>query len=185
MKFSPSANEEKRATMSSTATRISSTPEIAKRRLGKYLVFRLNKEEFGVHVLKVREIMGVQDITHVPHAPKYMKGVINLRGKIIPVIDLRSRLGLAEAEHTSRTCIVVLQVANHGETMQAGMVVDGVSEVLNIAENDIEEVPVFGATVDTSCLLGIANIKGQVKLLLDVDMALAGSEIYGSHPAEA
>lgn len=164
--------------MSLTAASVSGTTGINLRRAGKHLVFALNKEEFGVHALRVREIMGVQEITQLPQAPKHVKGVINLRGKIIPVIDLRNRLGFPETEYTSRTCIVVLQMECLSESALAGIVVDGVSDVLNIAESDMEDVPALGQCTESACLLGVANIKGQVTLLLDVDKVLAGSEIY-------
>jgi len=147
-------------------------------RAGKYLVFQLGKEEFGIQVLKVREIMGVQDITPVPHLPAHVKGVLNLRGKIVPVIDLRLKFGLEAKEYTQRTCIIVVQVAVAGEEPSPiGIVVDGVVEVLNVADADVEDTPQFGEGTDTSYLLGIAKIKGQVKLLLDIDKALDASEI--------
>ena len=148
------------------------------RRAGKYLIFELGKEEFGIQVLKVREIMGVQDITPVPHLPAHVKGVLNLRGKIIPVVDLRLKFGMEGKEYNQRTCIIVVQVAIAGEEPSPiGIVVDGVAEVLNVAEADVEDTPQFGEGTDTSYLLGIAKIKGQVKLLLDIDKALDASEI--------
>jgi purine-binding chemotaxis protein CheW len=148
------------------------------RRSGKYLVFQLGKEEFGIQVIKVREIMGIQDITPVPHLPPHVKGVINLRGKIIPVVDLRLKFGLEAKEYTQRTCIIVVHVAVHGsEPTPIGIVVDGVAEVLNIADSDVEDSPEFGAGADTSYLLGMAKLKGQVKILLDIDKALDAGEI--------
>src|SRR5689334_2680547 len=99
---------------------------------GKYLVFELGREEFGIRVLKVREIMGIQDITAVPHTPPHVKGVINLRGKVIPVVDLRLKFGLPEQEYTPRTCIIVVQVRSDAGSMLMGIVVDGVAEVLNL-----------------------------------------------------
>src|SRR5438477_11977871 len=104
---------------------------------GKYLVFELGREEFGIRVLKVREIMGIQDITAVPQTPAYVKGVINLRGKVVPVVDLRLKFTLPEIEYTQRTCIIVVQVQADSYTMQMGVVVDGVAEVLNLAPADI------------------------------------------------
>ena len=147
-------------------------------RAGKYLIFQLGKEEFGIQVLKVREIMGIQDITPVPHLPAHVKGVLNLRGRIIPVVDLRLKFGLEAKEYTQRTCIIVVQVAVAGaEPNPIGIVVDGVAEVLNVVEGDVEDTPQFGQDTDTSYLLGIAKIKGQVKLLLDIDKALEASEL--------
>src|SRR5512146_894270 len=118
-------------------------------RSGKYLGFHLGREEFGIRVLKVREIMGIQDITAVPQTPAYVKGVINLRGKVIPVVDLRLKFGLPELEYTQRTCIIVVQVQNSSTSMLMGIVVDGVAEVLNLVEGDIEDTPDFGQGVTT------------------------------------
>jgi purine-binding chemotaxis protein CheW len=149
-------------------------------RAGKYLAFHLDKEEFGIQVMRVREIMGVQDITAVPHTPPYTKGVINLRGKVIPVIDLRLKFGLEEQPYTQRTCIIVVQVKGAGAGgagMLMGIVVDGVSEVLTLAPGDIEDTPDFGAGEETQGLLGMAKIKGKVKILLDIDHVLTGHDL--------
>jgi len=148
-------------------------------RAGKYLVFQLGKEEFGIRVLKVREIMGIQDITAVPQTPGYLKGVINLRGKVIPVVDLRLKFGLPEIEYTQRTCIIVVQVEADSHNMLMGIVVDGVAEVLNLAPGDIEDTPDFGRGVVTPYLLGMAKIKGNVKILLDIDQVLTSQELHG------
>ena len=148
-------------------------------RAGKYLVFHLGREEFGICVLKVREIMGIQDITAVPQTPAYVKGVINLRGKVIPVVDLRLKFGLPQIEYTQRTCIIVVQVEADAHTMLMGIVVDGVAEVLNLATNDIEDTPDFGQGVETTYLLGMAKIKGKVKILLDIDQVLTSQELHG------
>jgi purine-binding chemotaxis protein CheW len=141
-------------------------------RAGKYLVFHLGREHFGIQVLKVREIMGLQDITAVPHTPVFVKGVFNLRGKVIPVIDLRLRFQMAEIEYSPRTCIIVVSLAGTDEPVPMGLIVDGVAEVINISENDTEAAPAFGNELDTSYLLGIAKIRGEVRLLLDIDRAL-------------
>jgi len=146
-------------------------------RPGKYLVFELNKEECCIQVLKVREIMGVQDITAVPQTPHYVKGVINLRGKVIPVVDLRLKFGLPEAEYTQRTCIIVVQVQRESTKMLLGIVVDSVAEVLNITAADIEDTPNFGQGAATPYLLGMAKLKGRVKLLLDIDEVLASQDL--------
>jgi purine-binding chemotaxis protein CheW len=147
-------------------------------RAGKYLVFQLGREEFGIRVMNVREIIGVQDITAVPQTPAHIKGVINLRGKVIPVVDLRLKFGLPEAEYTQRTCIIVVQV--HGDTnlMLMGIVVDGVAEVLNLTASEIENTPDFGQGVATPCLLGVAKTKGNVRILLDIDQVLASQELH-------
>jgi purine-binding chemotaxis protein CheW len=146
---------------------------------GKYLVFQLGREEFGIRVMKVREIMGVQDITAVPQTPAYVKGVINLRGKVIPVVDLRLKFGLPEAEYTQRTCIIVVQVQGDKNSMLMGVVVDGVAEVLNLAAGDIEDTPDFGQGTTASYLLGMAKIKGKVKILLDINQVLNNQELHG------
>lgn len=141
-------------------------------RAGKYLTFHLGDEEFGVQVLKVREIMGVQDITAVPQTPEFVRGVINLRGKVIPVVDLRLKFGIEEMEYTQRTCIIVLQVQGESVSMLMGIIVDGVSEVLNLGGAEIEDTPDFGQGVATTYLLGMAKVKGKVKILLDIDQVL-------------
>jgi len=148
-------------------------------RAGKYLTFHLGREEFAIRVVKVREIMGIQDITAVPQTPAYIKGVINLRGKVIPVVDLRLKFGLPEAQYTQRTCIIVVQVQDEGVAIQTGIVVDEVSEVLNLVDGDIEDTPDFGDGVATPFLLGMAKVKGKVKILLDIDQALSGRELHG------
>lgn len=147
-------------------------------RAGKYLVFQLASEEFGIRVLKVREIMGVQDITAVPQTPSYVKGVINLRGKVIPVVDLRLKFSLPEAEYTQRTCIIVVQVVGEAGPMLMGIVVDGVAEVANLAAADIEDTPAFTTAGEKSYLLGMAKVKGKVKILLDIDQALGNQELH-------
>ncbi len=151
----------------------------ADQRAGKYLTFELGHEEFGIQVLKVREIMGIQDITAVPQTPVYVKGVINLRGKVIPVVDLRLKFGLKEIEYTQRTCIIVVQVAGDSGNMLMGIVVDGVSEVLNVTAADVEDTPDFGHGVTTPYILGMAKMKGRVKILLEIDQVLTSQELQG------
>jgi purine-binding chemotaxis protein CheW len=147
-------------------------------RAGKYLVFQLGREEFGIRVLKVREIMGVQDITAVPQQPAHVKGVINLRGKIIPVVDLRLKFGLSPVEYSRRTCIIVVQLSGSGQSVLTGIVVDAVAEVLNLAAADIEDTPHFGHGVATPHLLGMAKVKGKVKILLDIDEVMNAQELH-------
>jgi purine-binding chemotaxis protein CheW len=145
---------------------------------GKYLVFELGREEFGIRVLKVREIMGIQDITAVPQTPAHVKGVINLRGKVIPVVDLRLKFGLPEQEYTQRTCIIVVQVQGEAGPMLMGIVVDGVAEVLNLAAADIEDTPDFGDGTATPYLLGMAKVKEKVKILLEIDRVLTSTDLH-------
>jgi purine-binding chemotaxis protein CheW len=148
-------------------------------RAGKYLTFVIGKEEFGVAVLKVREIMGIQEITAVPQTPAYLKGVINLRGKVIPVIDLRLKFGLPSVEYTQRTCIIVVQVKNESAVLPMGIVVDEVSEVVTLTPADIEDTPDFGSNIATNYILGMAKIKGKVKILLDINEVLSSHELRG------
>jgi len=160
--------------------------QVENNRGGKYLVFHLGREEFGVEVLKVREIMGLQDITAVPQTSHFVKGVINLRGKVIPVIDLRLKFGLESAEYTQRTCIVVVRVEERGQPLMVGVIVDGVSEVLTMQDGDIEDTPEFGDDLRVDYILGMAKIKGKVKILLDIDRVLSAAEVerLGQIPME-
>jgi purine-binding chemotaxis protein CheW len=146
-------------------------------RAGKYLIFNLGVEEFGTEVLKVREIMGLQDITAIPQVPAHVKGVINLRGKVIPVIDLRLKFGMEPQEYTARTCIVVMRTRQADEDLMIGMIVDGVVEVLNLMASEIEDTPDFGPGVVTPYLTGMAKVKGKVKILLDIDQVLSTTEL--------
>lgn len=142
-------------------------------REGKYLTFTLGEEEYGVDIVKIREIIGMMKVTSMPKMPEYVKGVINLRGRVIPIIDLRLRFGMDEVEHTERTCIIVVEVAAHGgNRLVVGTVVDSVSEVLNIKSAEIEDAPALGASLDDDFLLGMAKIEGGVKILLDIDRVL-------------
>jgi purine-binding chemotaxis protein CheW len=146
-------------------------------RAGKYLVFHLSEEEFGIQVQKVREIMGVLDITQVPQTPAHVKGVINLRGKVVPVVDLRLKFDMPAREYTPRTCIIVVEVSGSSATMLMGIVVDGVVEVLNIAGADIEDTPSFGKEVEVPYVMGLAKIKSRVKILLDIDQVMTAREL--------
>ncbi|PKN62846.1 MAG: chemotaxis protein CheW [Deltaproteobacteria bacterium HGW-Deltaproteobacteria-15] len=139
---------------------------------GKYLTFTLANEDYGIGILKIKEIIGMMAITKVPRCPDFVKGVINLRGKVIPVMDLRMRFGVDAAEFTERTCIVVVEVDSGSGTIVVGLIVDSVSEVLNIKSEDIEETPGFGTKVNTDYILGMAKLSGGVKILLDIDRVL-------------
>jgi purine-binding chemotaxis protein CheW len=146
-------------------------------REGKYLTFCLGDEEYGIGILKVKEIIGMMRITPVPQTPDFVKGVINLRGKVIPVIDLRLRFGMNENGYSERTCIIVVEIEGSGTKLHIGVVVDSVSEVLNIKGADIEDTPSFGTTLKTDYILGMAKTGGGVKILLDIDCVLSHSEI--------
>jgi purine-binding chemotaxis protein CheW len=137
---------------------------------GKYLTFTLHHESYGIDVLKVREIIRHSNITAVPQMPAHIRGVINLRGKIIPVMDLRVRFEFPATEDNEQTCIVVVQVKlTDGKTTAMGLLVDGVEEVINLNAADIEETPSFGGQICTDYIIGIAKVKGAVKALLDID----------------
>ena len=140
---------------------------------GKYLTFRLTKEEYGIEILKVREIFGMQEITSVPGVPEYVKGVINLRGRIIPVIDLRLKFGFEEAEYNKETCIIVVSI----NEILVGIIVDTVSEVVDIPGDDIEQSPSFGAETPTEYLLGMGKVKEHVVILLNVEKVFSVQEI--------
>lgn len=146
-------------------------------REGKYLTFTLAEEEYGIGILKVKEIIGIMAITTVPRTPDYMKGVINLRGKVIPVVDLRLKFGMEAMDYTERTCIIVVDIGGEGQKIQMGIVVDSVSEVMNIKGGDIEDTPDFGSRLNTEYILGMAKTGGRVKILLDIDRVLSRAEM--------
>ncbi|MCE5279993.1 MAG: chemotaxis protein CheW [Planctomycetaceae bacterium] len=144
-------------------------------RAGKYLTFFLAEEEYGLEILRVREIIGMMDITAVPRTPEHVKGVINLRGKVIPVIDLRLKFSMPSVEQTEQTCIIVVDVGR----IEMGIMVDKVSEVLDIGAAEIEDTPSFGLDVDTEFILGMGKTNGKVTILLDITRVLSGSEAAG------
>ena len=146
---------------------------------GKYLTFTLDEEEYGIGILKVKEIIGMMDITSVPRTPEFLKGVINLRGKVIPIIDLRLKFGMGEIPYNDRTCIIVVEIDSNDSTILIGIVVDAVSEVLNIKASEIEETPAFGTQLNTDYILGMAKTEGGVKILLNIDKVLSIEEISG------
>ena len=146
-------------------------------REGKYLTFALADEEYGIGILKVKEIIGMMPITPVPQTPVFVKGVINLRGKVIPVVDLRTKFEMESIDYTDRTCIIVVEIEGKEESIQIGIVVDTVSEVLNVRESDIEDTPTFGTSVNTEFILGMAKIEKSVKILLDIDAVLSAQEL--------
>jgi purine-binding chemotaxis protein CheW len=137
---------------------------------GKYLTFSLGAEDYAISILKVQEIIGMMDVTMVPSVPDFVRGVINLRGKIVPVIELRTRFGMERIDQTDQTCIVVID----GPGGEIGVIVDRVSEVLDILGRDIEPPPSFGASVTSAYLLGIGKAGGRVQLVLDIERVLGG-----------
>ena len=158
--------------MEESIQEINQTVSSATEREGKYLTFTLADEEYGIGILKIKEIIGMISITSVPQTPEYVKGVINLRGKVIPVIDFRLKFGLEAMEYNERTCIIVLEIGHKEMSVMIGIVVDSVSEVLNIKAEDIEDAPHFGTTLATDYILGMAKSEGSVKILLDIDKIL-------------
>jgi purine-binding chemotaxis protein CheW len=144
---------------------------------GKYLTFSLSNEEYGIGILKIKEIIGMMPVTSVPQTPDFVKGVVNLRGKVIPVMDLRLKFSMKSADYTERTCIIVVEIEGKKGDILIGLVVDSVSEVLSISHNDIEKTPSFGANLDTKYIKGMAKMEGGVKILLDIDRILNTSEI--------
>lgn len=161
------------------ATGSGGTTAVAHERAGKYLTFFLAGEEYGLEILKVHEIIGIMPITRVPRTPLFILGVINLRGKVISIMDLRARFGMESAERAAEACIIVVQLGD----VQIGLFVDRVSEVLDIAEHDIEDAPSFSIEMETDYLLGVAKSNGRVKLLLDIDRVLASQELRAPQPS--
>ena len=152
---------------------------------GKYLTFRLANEEYGLEIIKVQEIIGLMPITKVPRVPEYMRGVINLRGRIIPTIDLRSKFALPRVEDTDKTCIIVVEVMTVKGKVNVGIIVDQVAEVLDVAANEIDHAPEFGTALLTDFILGVGIVKGSVKILLDIDKVLTSEEISTVHSVAA
>lgn len=143
---------------------------------GKYLTFVLGNEEYGLSILKVREIIGIMEITGMPNLPPAFKGVINLRDRVIPIMDLRSRFDMPTCEYTGRTCIVVVEVATGAGLRPMGVVVDSVAEVVHYVAEEIEPPPAFGGELDSHYLLGMAKRNGQVRILLDIDQVVNSQE---------
>ncbi len=144
---------------------------------GKYLTFQLGQEVFGLEILKVQEIIGMLRVTRVPRTPGFVRGVINLRGKVIPVVDLRLKFSMTTRDDTERTCIIVVQVARDGQQVTMGIIVDEVSEVLTVAGEDIEPAPVLQANVPMDFILGMGKAGQKVLMLLNADKVLSGEEV--------
>jgi len=170
--------------MAETIETLDQAIQAAAIRTGKYLTFSLKEEEYGIGILKVKEIIGMMPITPVPRTPEFVKGVINLRGKVIPVGDLRAKFGMTPIPYNDRTCIIVVEIDLESETLLIGIVVDSVSEVLNITENEIEAPPSFGTQLDTDYILGMAKTDHGVKILLNIDRVLSAAHLGRiEHPA--
>lgn len=143
----------------------------------KYLTFGLGDEDYGVEILKVKEIIGLMEITKVPRTPKFVRGVVNLRGKVIPIIDLRKKFDMDTVEDTEQTCIIVVEVSVDEIFIMMGIVVDRVSEVLDIEQKLVEDPPAFGAAVSTNFIRGMAKTKDGVKILLNIEEVLTAEEL--------
>ena len=164
-----------------------STPEAADKSqnvaaLGpeRYLTFHLAGEEYGIDIMKVQEIIGLVSITRVPTAPDYCRGVINLRGKVIPAFDLRAKLGMETCDDTDRTCIIIVEVPGLNNQNHCGLVVDEVAEVLDISQDELNPAPEYGSSVDEALIQAIGVVEGKVKILLDIDRVLSGESIQVS-----
>ncbi len=163
--------------MNESTEKMDQAVKVIVEREGKYLTFSLADEEYGIGILKIKEIIGMMPVTTVPQTPDFVKGVINLRGKVIPVLDLRLRFGMPAIDYTERTCIIVVEIEGEAAKLQLGIVVDSVSEVLNIKGEEIEDTPTFGTRLNTEYILGMAKMGGGVKILLDIDEVLSAEDI--------
>lgn len=152
-------------------------------REGKYLTFSVGDESYGIGILKVKEIIGVMRITPIPQTPPHVRGVINLRGKVIPIIDFRIRFAMDETDYTERTCIIVVEIDSCSGRIHIGIIVDSVSEVINIKGHEIEDTPSFGDTSDTDYILGVAKTAGKVTILLDIDKSMCTDQFLISSAA--
>lgn len=144
---------------------------------GKYLTFALGREEYGLEILKVREIIGWMEITAIPRMPSHVRGVINLRGQVIAVVDLRAKFAMETSSRTDQTCIIVVETQQNGQKLSTGIIVDHVSEVLEIADEKIEDAPTFGTSVSTDFIRGMGKVGEAVKILLDIDRVLRSEEL--------
>ena len=164
--------------MSDNTTKvIGQAVDAMKDRAGKYLTFKLGVEEYGLEILKVQEIIKMMEITKVPRTPDFVRGVINLRGKVIPVVDLRLKFGMERRETTDKTCVIVVQVSHAGGALTMGTIVDEVSEVLDIHAGQIEPAPEFGTSVDTDFILGMGKVGKKVIMLLGIDKVLSSGDL--------
>jgi purine-binding chemotaxis protein CheW len=165
------------ATMVKTGQEAHGINQVSVLKGGKFLTFLMANEKYGLEILKVREIMGMMDVTSIPTTPAFIRGVINLRGKVIPVVDLRLKFGIEAKEDTQRTCIIVVHLTHTAQEMIVGIIVDEVSEVLDIDQNQIEPPPSFGANIRTDFILGMGKVDQKVMTLLDIDRVLTEQEV--------
>lgn len=163
--------------MSNKTEKMNQAVKVMSGKEGKYLTFSLAGEDYGIGILKIKEIIRMMPITSLPQTSEFVKGVINLRGKVIPVMDLKVRFGMDEVDYNDRTCIIVVEIATQSGRVMIGILVDAVSEVVNIKDEDIEETPTFGRTLNTKYILGMAKMGDGVKILLDMDLVLNTHDI--------
>ena len=157
----------------------------AKALVGKYLTFMLGREEYGIEILKVQEIIGMMEVTKVPKAPECIRGIINLRGSVIPVVDLRAKFAMELKDNSEKTCIIVVNIDSDEKSKRVtmGILVDEVSEVIDVREEQIDPPPNFGALVDTKFILGIGKLGKKIAILLDIDKVLNAQEVTAlAHP---
>jgi purine-binding chemotaxis protein CheW len=159
------------------AATVAEKSDVGAKLAGKYLTFKLAEEEYGLEILKVQEIIQMQAVTHVPRTPDYVRGVINLRGKVIPVVDLRRKFGIDSVKDTEKTCIIVVQIAHKEGKVVMGIIIDEVKEVLDIRAENIEETPSFGSSIDTQFIMGMGKIGQSVKILLDIDKVMSSQDL--------
>lgn len=151
---------------------------------GKYITFSLAGEDYGLYILSVKEIIGMMSVTRVPRTPEFVRGVINLRGKVHPVIDLRKRFGLEPKDDDARTPIIIVEINYSGTHQYLGIVVDSVSEVINVSKDDLEATPSFGVDLETDFILGLAKVDNKVVTLLDIDKILTSRQLVMLHENE-
>ena len=144
---------------------------------GKFLTFQLGKEIYGIPIKKAKEIIGVMAITHIPRTQGYIKGVINLRGRIVPVVDLRAKFGMKNKDYDDRTCIIIIEVSLSDNIRSVGIAVDTVSEVINITKNDIEQSPQVDVQIEEGFLAGLGKMKDKVIIILNIDKILNSKEV--------
>jgi purine-binding chemotaxis protein CheW len=164
------------ATVSEVSKAAQTRPVLAKP--GKFLTFKLDNEIYATNIMKVREIIGVQPAIRIPKTPSFVRGIINMRDRTIPVVDLRMKFDMEHKEDSKHTCIIVLQVLSDERIVTIGAVVDEVSDVLDLTQDELQPAPQFGSALDTHMIIGIGHTKDRVIMILDVDKLLSSEEIF-------
>ncbi len=145
--------------------------------VGKYLTFKIGHEMYGLEISKIQEVIKIMDITRIPKMPESIRGVINLRGKVIPVVELRTKFNLGVETECDRACIVVVQITRNDRQVAMGIIIDEILEVRNIEENQLEEAPSFGTDINTDFIFGIGKLGKNVVILLDIENVLSQGEL--------